>query len=58
MVAPLSLFSGVHVMEDVPGELARERGRHGERVEIICAGILGADPRIAEVLSTRIREAL
>ncbi|KKM13085.1 hypothetical protein SY88_00575 [Clostridiales bacterium PH28_bin88] len=58
VVAPLFLFSGVHVTEDIPGELEQERARYEGRVSIVYAGILGDDPRIAQVLSERIREAM
>lgn len=56
IVMPLFLFKGIHIQEDVPGELAELRAQYEGKMEIAFAGHLGIDPRIAEIAVDRIKE--
>jgi sirohydrochlorin ferrochelatase len=56
-VMPFFLFSGAHVLEDIPGEIERLTSKLGE-LEIILCPHLGLHPRIAEAAAERILEAL
>lgn len=57
VVAPYFLFDGIHIREDIPGEIAAFQQDHpGVRV---CLGeTLGADPRMAQILADRVRACL
>jgi sirohydrochlorin cobaltochelatase len=62
-VQPCFLASGVHITEDIPSVLGLERdcskGKitvDGKEVDVICCGPIGKDPRLADILSDRIRE--
>lgn len=57
IVAPLFLFKGVHVGEDVPQEIATIK-EELPGIEVTFAKHLGADPLIAEVLWQRVREVI
>ena len=57
VVMPLLLFSGNHVMKDIPDEIEIEKRRYPE-VKFYYANNLGADKRIAQIASDRIEEAI
>jgi sirohydrochlorin cobalto/nickelchelatase len=64
-VQPCFLASGIHITEGIPGVLGLEKGSSGGKVvidgkmiELKCCGPIGPDPRLAEILSDRIREFL
>lgn len=52
-VVPYFLFSGIHIREDIPGELHAFKELHPE-MEITMGDTLGADPRMADILLDRI----
>ncbi len=54
-VVPYFLFSGIHIREDIPRELAEYTSRHPE-ITVTMADTLGADPRLADILVDRILE--
>lgn len=56
-IIPYFLFSGIHILEDIPGEIAAYQEKHPE-MKISFGRTLGADERLAAVLTDRIREAL
>ena len=57
IVVPYFLFSGIHIREDIPGEIAEYLSAH-PGLKVRLGNTLGADPRIADVLCDRVREAL
>jgi Uncharacterized conserved protein len=57
VVVPYFLFSGIHIREDVPGEI-REYAEKHPGIKISMGNTLGADPRLADILADRIREVL
>ena len=57
VVMPLLLFSGNHVLKDIPEEIDNERKKHPD-VEFCYAKNIGADERIALIASDRIEEAV
>jgi sirohydrochlorin ferrochelatase len=56
VVVPFFLVAGVHVRKDIPDEIEQARQRH-PGVEILLARPLLPDPRIAEIVVERIRDA-
>ena len=56
VVMPLLLFSGNHVLKDIPEEIDNERKKYPE-VEFCYAKNIGADKRIALIAADRIEEA-
>jgi len=56
VVMPLLLFSGNHVLKDIPDEIENEKSKYPE-VEFFYARNLGADERIAQIAADRIDEA-
>lgn len=52
-VVPYFLFSGIHILEDIPQELS-DYAREHPGVTITMGETLGADPRIADILVDRI----
>lgn len=56
VVVPFFLVAGVHVRKDIPDEIEQARQRH-PGVEILFARPLLPDPRIAEIVVERIRQA-
>lgn len=56
IIAPLFITNGLHIREDIPAEIEEAKERYGEKVEIILARYLGADPKIAEIVTERIKE--
>ena len=57
VVMPLLLFSGNHVMKDIPEEIEIEKRRYPD-VKFYYASNLGADKRIAQIAADRIEEAI
>ena len=57
VVMPLLLFSGNHVMKDIPEEIDKERKKFPE-VEFCYAKNIGADERIAQITRERIEAAI
>ncbi len=57
VVMPLLLFSGNHVLKDIPNEIDQERTKF-PGVEFCYAKNIGADKRIALIASDRIDEAV
>lgn len=55
IVTPLFLYQGVHIQQDIPSIIEAQRKKY-PAVEIVIAGNLGADKRVAEVLLDRIKE--
>lgn len=55
IIAPLFLYNGVHIQEDIPEVVAEEQAVHPD-VEILLADSLGLDPRIANIVLERIKE--
>ncbi len=56
-VIPYFLFEGVHIKEDIPGEIAAFQNEHPQ-VKIQFGKTLGADRRLAQVLADRVREMI
>lgn len=56
-VVPYFLFEGIHIREDIPGEIKEYIEKH-PGIKVNLGNTLGADPRLADVLADRIREAL
>ncbi len=57
VVVPYFLFAGIHINEDVPGEIEEYlKGHPG--VKVTMGNTLGPDPRLANILVDRIREVL
>ncbi len=56
VVMPLLLFSGNHVLKDIPDEIENEKRKYPER-QFFYARNLGADERIAQIAADRIDEA-
>ena len=57
VVMPLLLFSGNHVMKDIPEEIEKEQKKYPE-VEFCYAKSIGADERIAQITRERIEAAI
>lgn len=57
VVVPYFLFEGIHIREDVPGEIKEYLKKHTE-ITVTMGSTLGADPRLADILADRIREVL
>ena len=64
-VQPCFLASGIHLTEDIPGELGFKKGDiegkmtvDGKTVTLKYCGPIGADDRIADILSDRIKERM
>ncbi len=57
VIMPLLLFSGNHVLKDIPEEIDHERKKFPE-VEFCYAKNIGADERIALIAADRIEEAV
>ncbi len=57
VVMPLLLFSGNHVVKDIPEEIDNEQKKYPE-VEFCYAKNIGADERIALIAADRIEEAV
>ena len=57
VVVPYFLFEGIHIRDDIPGEIKEYLKNHSD-IKVTMGKTLGADPRLAEILVDRIREAL
>ncbi len=57
VIMPLLLFSGNHVLKDIPEEIDIERKKFPD-VEFCYAKNIGADERIALIAADRIEEAV
>lgn len=64
-VQPCFLASGIHLTEDIPNELGFEKGDiegrtmiGGKTIIFKYCGPIGADDRIADILSDRVRERM
>ncbi len=57
VIMPLLLFSGNHVLKDIPEEIDNERKKFPD-VEFCYAKNIGADERIAMIAADRIEEAV
>ncbi|MEO0887020.1 MAG: sirohydrochlorin chelatase [Cyanobacteria bacterium J06648_10] len=53
-LAPIFLMSGVHVMEDIPAEIAIAQKRLGQSIRLTVCAHLGSHPGIASVLKQRL----
>ncbi len=58
IVAPVFITKGQHLREDIPQEISAVQAAYGGRVQVKLASHLGEDPRLAQVVMDRIREAL
>lgn len=56
-VVPYFLFEGVHIRKDIPEEIEEYTKKH-PGIAVTMGKTLGADPRLADILADRIREAL
>jgi len=57
VVMPLLLFSGNHVLKDIPEEIEKEQKKYPD-VEFCYAKNIGADERIAQITGERIEDAI
>ena len=57
VVVPCFLFNGIHIKEDIPEMLANLKETHPD-VTVRFGRPIGADPRVAEILTDRIAEVL
>ncbi len=57
VVMPLLLFSGNHVLKDIPEEIEKEQKKYPD-VEFCYAKNIGADERIAQITGERIEDAV
>ncbi len=57
VVMPLLLFSGNHVLKDIPEDIDNERKKFPD-VEFCYAKNIGADERIAMIVSDRVDESV
>jgi sirohydrochlorin cobalto/nickelchelatase len=62
-VQPCFLASGIHLTEDIPEVLGLKKNHdngkmivEGKEISLRYCGPIGADPRIADILTDRIRE--
>lgn len=56
-VVPYFLFDGVHIREDIPGEINTYL-ENNKDIKISMGKTLGTDKRLAEILADRVKEAL
>lgn len=52
-VVPYFLFAGLHIQQDIPGEIA-EFCKDKGHISVEMGETLGADPRLAQILNERI----
>lgn len=57
VVMPLLLFSGSHVLKDIPEEIEKEQKKYPD-VEFCYAKNIGADERIAQITGEKIEDAI
>ncbi|MCG9967317.1 sirohydrochlorin cobaltochelatase [Pelotomaculum terephthalicicum JT] len=56
IVAPVFISNGIHMQKDIPVMIEQLKAKY--EVEIKCAAHMGADAKIAEIVSERIREVV
>lgn len=56
-VVPYFLFEGIHIKEDIPEEL-EAFSKANPDIEVIMGETLGKDPRLADVLADRVKDAI
>ncbi|HIZ55826.1 MAG TPA: CbiX/SirB N-terminal domain-containing protein [Firmicutes bacterium] len=56
-VVPYFLFSGIHIQEDIPNEIRAFTEKHPS-IRVRMGKTLGADPRLADILADRVKDAL
>jgi sirohydrochlorin ferrochelatase len=56
-VIPYFLFDGVHIKEDIPGEIESFRKQYPS-VQVTMGRTLGADRRLARILRDRVLETM
>ena len=56
-VVPYFLFAGIHIRKDIPEEIQDYLRKH-PNIKLTLGNTLGDDPRLADILCDRIREAL
>jgi len=57
LLYPYFLFSGAHVLEDLPEEIDNARQRH-EGLQLVLGEPLGVHPKLAEIVCERVEEKL
>jgi len=57
VVMPLLLFSGNHVLKDIPEEIEKEQKKYPD-VKFCYAKNIGADERIAQITGEKIEDAI
>lgn len=64
-VQPCFLASGIHLTEDIPGELGFAKGAdegsvtiNGKKIKLKYCGPIGNDDRIADILADRIKQRM
>jgi len=57
LLYPYFLFSGAHVLEDLPEEIDTARQRH-EGLQMVLGEPLGVHPKLAEIVCERVDETL
>ncbi|PLY01924.1 MAG: sirohydrochlorin cobaltochelatase, partial [Desulfuromonas sp.] len=57
LLYPYFLYSGAHVLEDLPEEIDAARQRH-EGLQMVLGEPLGVHPKLAEVVCERVDEKL
>jgi len=57
LLYPYFLFSGAHVLEDLPAEMDEARQRH-EGLRLVLGEPLGVHPKLAEIVCERVDETL
>ena len=57
LLYPYFLFSGAHVLEDLPEEMDNARQRH-EGLQMVLGEPLGVHPKLAEIVCERVDEKL
>ncbi|UOO37901.1 CbiX/SirB N-terminal domain-containing protein [Oscillospiraceae bacterium CM] len=57
VVIPYFLFAGIHIKEDIPGEIAALNEKY-PHVKMTMGSTLGTDRRLAEIVSDRVRQVI
>ncbi len=56
IVVPIFLVTGNHIKRDIPSRLLLQKTTHPE-VQFVLAGHIGADPRMADIIMDRAKNA-
>jgi len=56
IVVPVFLVTGNHIKRDIPSRLLLQKTSHPD-IQFVLAGHLGADPRIADIIMDRAKNA-